>query len=160
MLRHLCRHAAERASLLRLIWIADAVGYAGRYCKDIPWSDLRARDPFVLNALGLLHLVTPLPVEVLEHVKPALGDGLRGIGASCKPLTETLRWNRSLRDIGRDLFAPSDWWLRFHYGVGDGSSLIWQRWVGHPLRVGQWFARRAFAYGRWWAGAGSFSRSV
>ena len=35
---HLCRHVAERASLLRLIWVADIVWYAARYASEISWG--------------------------------------------------------------------------------------------------------------------------
>ena len=149
MLSHLCRHTAERAPLMRLIWIADVVGHATRYRREIPWADLRRRDPFVINALSLLHLVTPLPDALKEHVAPAENDAMQGIGTGCKPLTEILRVDRSLRDIARDLFAPSEWWLRLYYGIGPDSSLTWQRGIGHPLRVAYWLARRAVAYARW-----------
>jgi hypothetical protein len=151
MLRHLTRHVAECASLLRLIWVADVVGYATRYRDAIPWPEMRRRYPFVLNALSLLHLVTPLPVELLEHVTPARAQGLRGIGVSCKPLTEIVKLNRPVRDVARDVFDPSDWWLRLYYGLGDQAQLRWHRWVTHPLRVSYWVRRRATTSVRWWA---------
>jgi len=142
MLYHLCRHTAERASLLRLIWIADIVGYAARYRDDIDWEALRRKDPFVLNALSLFHLVTSLPEALLAHVTPASGDGLSGIGIACQPLAEILIRHRSLAAIRREIFDPSDWWLRLYYGLGDGDSLAWHRTVTHPLQVAWWLARR------------------
>ena len=149
MLFHLCRHTAERASRLRLIWVADVVGYATRYRDVIAWADLRRRYPFVLTALSLLHAVTPLPDALLEHVTPARVERLSGVGVACKPLAEIFRRHRRLGDIGRDLFAPSDWWLRLHYGVDGTSSLGWQRVVQHPVRVGYWLTRRAAAQVQW-----------
>jgi putative nucleotidyltransferase-like protein len=149
MLRHLSRHVAECALLLRLIWVVDIVGYATRYREAIPWAELRERHPFVLNTLSLLHLVTPLPPELLEYVTPARAEGLRGIGISCKPLGEIVKLNRPVRAIARDVFDPSDWWLRLYYGLGDESPLWWHRRVTHPLRLGYWLSRRAVASVRW-----------
>ena len=118
MLYHLARHTAERASLLRLIWVADVVSYAARYVDAISWTDLRRRYPFVLNALSLLHLVTPLPESLLEHVPPARADGRGGVGRACKPLAEIFsrgrswpdRWPRPLLTVG--LVAAASLWRR------------------------------------------------
>jgi hypothetical protein len=148
MLYHLCRHAAERARLLRLIWVADIVGYAVRYQDEIPWAELARNDPFVLNALSLFHLVTPLPGALLQRVPPP-GDRLRGVGVACKPLAEILTHGRSPSGIFREIFDPSDWWLKLYYGLGDDQSLAWHRAVAHPLQVGRWLARRAGNYARW-----------
>jgi hypothetical protein len=145
MLYHLCRHAAEVAALLRLIWVADIVGYATRYRQDISWTMLGRRYPFVLNALSLLHLLTPLPPELLEHVTPPRARTLDGVGVACKPLSLIVDRRRPLADIYRDLFDPSDWWLRLYYGVDGDSSLWWYRRIRHPLKVGHWLARRAGA---------------
>jgi hypothetical protein len=149
MLYQLCRHIAERASLLRLIWVADIVGYAARYVSEIPWEELRRRHPFVINALSLLHLVTPLSEPVLTQVEPADGSNVAGVGEACRPLAETLRRDRRVRAIAHDLFSPPEWWLRLHYGVAADQSLLWQRRVVHPGRVAYWIARRAMAYARW-----------
>jgi hypothetical protein len=150
MLHHLCRHLAERSSLLRLIWVADVAGYAEKYSREIAWNDLRERHPFVLNALSLLHLITPLPAPVLEHVTPPRGQDIHGVGVTCTPLSDAVQWHRPLAAIAHDLFAPSEWWIRLYYGATDRSSARWCRWVTHPFHVGCWFARRAGAYARWW----------
>jgi hypothetical protein len=148
MLAHLCRHAAERATLLRLIWVADIVGYASRYDAMIDWDRLRRTDPFVLNAIGLFHLVTPLPPALQARV-PLPRRDLNGVGVACRPLSETLSRNHSSLGIARDLFWPSEWWLRLHYGVGDRASITRLRFLTHPTRVSYWFVRRATAYARW-----------
>lgn len=142
MLYHLCRHMAEPSRLLRLIWIADIVGYATRYRDAIPWADLRRQYPFVLNALALVHLVVGLPGELLERVAPAAAD-LRGVGRACKPLSEIFKPGRSVRDVWPDVFDPSDWWLRLYYGLDDRATLWWHRSVRHPVHVGRWLVRRA-----------------
>jgi hypothetical protein len=144
MLHHLVRHAVGFAPTLRLIWVADIFGYAARFHRDVDWHELRRRSPFVINALSLLHLLTPLPPELLEHVTPVRVP-IDGVGSLCRPLGEIVAPGRPRRDVVRELFVPSDWWLRLYYGVGAGPALRWQRWAGHPLRVGWWLARRAVA---------------
>ena len=160
MLYHLCRHLAERAALLRLIWVADVVAYAARFRDVIVWDDLRERYPFVLNTLSLLHLLTPLPEELLAHVAPARAAGMRGIGVAGRPLSESIRRGRPLRAICRDVLMPSEWWLRLHYGVSGSQPLGWHRWVVHPLHVGRSLARRAGAYARWWVRGAYRSKSA
>lgn len=54
-----------------------------------------------------------------------------------------------LKNIRQDLFAPSDWWLRLYYELGDSSWLWWHRSVRHPVRVGRWLTRRAVSYAGW-----------
>lgn len=148
MLHHLARHAAERSSLFRLIWVTDIVAYATRFRTEIDWHELRRQCPFVLNALSLLHLVTPLPAELLEQV-PNPRPGLAGAGTSFRPLSEIVRSNRPPGVVLRELFTPGEWWVRFYYGAGSTSSFYWHLWFVHPMRVAWWFARRAIAWLRW-----------
>lgn len=142
MLHHLYRHVAEPARRMRLIEVADIVGYAARYRKEIPWADMRLRYPFVINALSLLDLVTPLPPELTEYVSPGRDRRIRGVGVVAKPPDEIVKEGRPIRDVLRDVFDPSDWWLRLYYGLGSGAALWWSRFVRHPLRMGYWFIRR------------------
>lgn len=148
MLHHLTRHAAERLSLFRLIWATDIVAYATRFHEEIDWTGLRRRYPFVLNALSLLHLVTPLPPEVLEQV-PAPRQGMTGAGTSFRPLSEIVRSNRPPGVVVRELLSPGEWWVRLYYGARSRPSFLWHRWIEHPSRVGWWFARRGLAWLRW-----------
>lgn len=145
MLYHLCRHMAERAPVLRLIWVADVIGYASRYRDVIPWADVERRYPFVLNALSLVHLVTDLPRDLLEYVTPSARTDLHGVGTACKPISAIFRRRRALRDVWHDVFDPSDWWLRLYYELDDRVPLWWYRSVRHPFHVGHWIARRAGA---------------
>jgi hypothetical protein len=149
MLHHLCRHAAERAPLLRLIWVADVLGYAERFHAAIDWPELRVGDRFVANALALFHLVSPLPAVLHAPITPAGRHEMSGIGISCRPLTEALRRHRAPRDIACDVFAPSEWWLRLYYGLDERAPLAWHRYLVHPVHVARWLARRAAAYARW-----------
>ncbi|MBK9240231.1 MAG: nucleotidyltransferase family protein [Acidobacteria bacterium] len=148
MLHHLTRHAAERASLFRLIWVTDIVAYATRFHAEIDWPALRQRDPFVINALSLLHLVTPLPPEVLAEV-PMPRPGIAGAGTAFRPLAEIVRSDRPAGAVLRELLAPGEWWVRFYYGARSTPSFLWYLWIGHPTRMAWWFARRAVTWVRW-----------
>jgi hypothetical protein len=148
MLYHLCRHFAERSERLRLVWVADIVGYASRFDKEIDWARLAARYPFVLNTLSLLHLVRPLPDALARRVTPPALK-MQGVAVGFKPLTTTLGFDRPLNEIWRELLCPSEWWLRLYYGVSPATSLFWYRWIRHPLHVGRWLARRVGIYVLW-----------
>lgn len=148
MLHHLARHTAERASLLRLIWVTDVVAYATRFRTEIDWPEVRRHYPFVLNALSLLHLVTPLPAELLDEV-PRQRPGLVGAGVAYRPLSEIVRSHRPVGAIVRELFGPNEWWVRFYYGAVSTSSYLRYVLIVHPVRVAWWFARRAVAWLQW-----------
>ena len=56
------------------------MGYAIRYRETIPRADVARRYPFVINALSLMDLVTPLPRELVECVPPTRHRSLTGVG--------------------------------------------------------------------------------
>ena len=149
MLHHLCRHTAERASVLKLIWIADVMGYASRFAHEIDWAALRRRYPFVMAALAQLHHVIPLPASVALQVGADTTAPPCGVGVPCAPLSSALRRGRPLRDIAVDVLSPSEWWVRLHYGVAPSRSLSWHRCVVHPLNVARWMCRRIGTFTRW-----------
>ena len=138
MLWHMCHHIANIVQPFRLIWVADIVGFAEQFARDIDWAWLRAHYPRVLDILGLFHTMTPLPDTFLKHAGIQPGPAPRGIGQ------EFQGWPRySLhhqRDKGymqilRDSLFPSEWWLRLYYGIGPHRSLLWPRWGKHPLHI-------------------------
>ncbi len=153
MLTHLCAHALGPGDPIRLIKIADFVGYATRYAGEIDWDALRRRRPRVVNALALMHYVTPLP-ESLAGLRPLAGvrvpaDAGRGLVLPGAVITG----GRSRRRTLRVLLAPPEWWLRAYYGVPAGRPLAHVRWSRHPGRLLYWFGRRLAARlipaGRW-----------
>ena len=102
----------------------------------------------MINALSLLHLVTPLPPQVLAEV-PVPRPGIPGAGTAFRPLAEIVRSDRSAGAVLRELFAPGEWWVRFYYGARSTPSFLWCLWIGHPARMAWWFARRTVAWVRW-----------
>lgn len=142
MLWHLCRHIAYHASIwepIRLIWVADLVGFAEEFAAQIDWSQVARRYPPVLNMLSLFHFVTPLPAELRARTPLNIEHSPQGVGQEFdgwpRHRWAELRRHNSVAHILRDTFFPSEWWLRLHYGLNSAQPLFWYRWLRHPLYV-------------------------
>jgi hypothetical protein len=146
MLVHLTAHALQPADDTRLIGVADLVGYAARYASEIDWAHMQQRHPRVVNALTLMHHLTPLP-ESLRFLQPRRpSDPPPGVGRSCLPLSVLASPGRGTRQMLRDLVYPSEWWMRAYYGVPSSRrSLFGTRWSRHVSRVAYWSGRRLLA---------------
>lgn len=145
MLTHLCAHALGPGDPIRLIKIADLVGYAARYAGEVDWDAMRRRHPRVVNALTLMHYVTPLP-RSLAWLRPAddvpvPADAGRGIVLPGELMARGGSRGRTVRG----LLAPPEWWLRAYYGVPAGASLMHVRVSRHPGRLLYWLGRRVAA---------------
>ena len=136
MLCHLCSHLSEHSIFqIRLIWMLDIVLWAQKYMEQIDWSALGHAAPWVLNTLALLDMVWPLP----DASKKRLGLGL------ARKLQPDLRhwptpWRAARAKLGarrfiNELFFPSQWWLRLHYGLGPAGSIWPQRCLIHPFKM-------------------------
>ncbi|MBN1179251.1 MAG: nucleotidyltransferase family protein [Anaerolineae bacterium] len=147
MLRHLCTHMAHHANVFettRLIWAADAVGFAERFVERIDWAGLRKRSPETLNVLSLLHFLTPLPEAVIEGAGLKIGRAPRDVGADFAGwprLSLAAQRQKGLPRILRDTLFPSEWWLCLHYELSCQHPLFWYRWVRHPLAIAGWTGR-------------------
>ena len=142
LLWHLCWHLGSHVNVWdsgRLIWVADVVGVVERYADAIDWEEVRQNAPLVGRTLSVLLHLTPLSPEVLERAGVEPGRRPQGVG---QPF---IGWPRvSFREglpggrwrFVRETLAPSEWWLRLHYGLGSGQSLFWARGVRHPLETG------------------------
>jgi hypothetical protein len=101
--------------------------------------------PRVVNALALMHYVTPLPLS-LERLTPS--SDIRppaDVGEGLAPLSAVWVQRRGLRGILRALLYPSEWWMRAYYGVAPGRSLAPTRWGRHAPRIAYWGFRRVRA---------------
>ena len=126
MLWHLCEHlVGPLPRPLRLIWIADVIGWAARFDNRLDWQRVRARYPIVLNVLALAQLLTPLPGSLSSRVPPATLDAFRAAGAtghawlwpSDRSRDDVLRWHQLRRSL-----VPPSWWLLLRYGPSAGAS--------------------------------------
>lgn len=142
MLHHLCRHAFEPAAAIRLICVADIIGYANRFHDVIDWDRIDRELPFVANAISLLHYVTPLPAA-LARLRPA--ENLRSperVGEGFVPISDMLSSGRPMGQFLKDALFPSPWWLHAYYGAAAGTSTSYVRWTKHGPRLVRWGIRR------------------
>jgi hypothetical protein len=143
MLANLCAHVLEPSEYVRLISVSDFVGYAGRYAPEIDWDFMRRRRWRVVNALTLMHHVTPLPAP-LEPFRPA-GPAPAGVGRGLVPLALAVARQRGAWNTVRDLLYPSKWWMRAYYAVPPYRSLGAVRWSRHLGRLFYWAGRRVLS---------------
>jgi hypothetical protein len=141
MLAHLCEHVAFHASIwepIRLIWVADIVGFAELFAVEIDWDRLAWQQPYVLKVLSLFHFVTPLSDRLHRLAPLKLGYPPRGIGqefAGFPRFSLAEQRGKGYRQMLYDAFYPSEWWLRLHYRLDSAQSLLWYRWFRHPLYI-------------------------
>jgi len=66
MLLHLCHHLITPGQVIRLISVADIIGFVSRYADRINWKRLHERHCFVINTLRMLDLLVPLSDQIRE----------------------------------------------------------------------------------------------
>ena len=141
MVWHLCRHLRW----FRLIGIADVLGWTEHFVEEIDWVRVARRYPFVINALTLIHSLTPLSevvrlrsgvtvVPVHRGMVEAYGGWPRGGGFVWDGVCGRLRFLRSL--------MPCEWWLRFYYETRPGRIGLWYARLRHWARLVQLAIRR------------------
>jgi hypothetical protein len=141
MLWHLCQHVAYHASIwepIRLIWVADIVGFAEQFVEETNWDRVARQYPLVLNMLSLFHFISPLSARLQQRAGIKIGRSPQGIGQEFEGWPR-ISWSRGrekgIRQMLFDTFCPSEWWLRLHYGLGSTQSLFWYRWFKHPFYI-------------------------
>ncbi len=143
MLWHLSQHIAYHASVwepIRLVWVADLVGFANRFAAQTDWDKVARLYPLVLNMLSLFHFVSPLSNELRQLAPLQIGQKPQDVGLEFEGWPryswQILRGKgQSWPEIIHRTFGPSEWWLRLHYGLNSRQSLLWYRWVKHPLYI-------------------------
>ena len=68
MLNHLCHHTFEPIDNIKLGALADINGFASRYSDEIDWDRFKKHDRFVSNALRCLHILSPIPKTLDQHL--------------------------------------------------------------------------------------------
>lgn len=141
MLWHLCQHVAYHASIwepIRLIWVADIVGFAEQFVDETDWDRVTRHYPLVLKMLSLFHFVTPLSERLQQQAVIEIGQPPQGVGQEFEGWPRVpwaRRQEKGLRRMLHDTFLPSEWWLRLHYGLNSAQPLFWYRWFRHPLYI-------------------------
>jgi hypothetical protein len=141
MMWHLCRHAMGHTNVfeaIRLIWVADVVGFAERFVDEIDWERIEREFPIARNVLDIFGTIVPLSATLRRMARlpadprPPLDLDFYGWPrASVAAQRET----KSLLRIVQDTFLPPKGWLRLRYGLGPDASLVWHRGVRHPVHI-------------------------
>ena len=138
MLWHVYRHACGPPLLstpLRFIHLADLNGLIETFYDRIDWKELKQHCPKLLNALPLLHCVTPWSDPVKDRLcRPRF---------KCPgPVHDYQGWprvgvsqDRGLKRVLWETFFPEEWWVRFYYGVSGKMSRFGTRWLRHPMHL-------------------------
>jgi len=144
MLWHLCHHVAYHTQVwkpIRLIWVADIVGFAEQFVDEIDWAAVTRQVPIIPNTLSLLHFITPLSEQLRRHAQINIGRTPQGVGQFFQGWPQSSiakQREKGYRRILYDTFYPPEWWLRLRYRLGSTAPLFWYRWVRHPLHILGW----------------------
>jgi hypothetical protein len=125
MLWHLCEHlVGPLPRRLRLILLADVVGWATAFGDALDWQSVREKYPIVMNVLALANRFTPLPDVLASRLLGATPD------AFVKTDTDRDEWlspcdgrrgaSRRWHQTHRSLRPPKGWVL-VRYGTPDGT---------------------------------------
>ncbi len=141
-LRHLCHHTFEPAETIKLGSIADLVGYASKYAKQIDWVIVADQFPMVINTLRCTHFLNPLPQVLIEQMGAPRTSAPQGVGRGFRPMSTVIAEPSSRFDKIKTLLSPPNWWMHIHYVVPPEQSLVRVRYWKHPWQVAKWLARR------------------
>lgn len=125
----------------RLIHAADLVTLTERYLVELNWEQIRKKSPVVFNAVSRLHFLSPLPPEVISHLKLDVSKQPKGAGQGYAGWTGDITRKdllalplRLLREpqLALDTLLPPQWWTQLCYGCTDGLSCWRVRLIEHP----------------------------
>jgi len=140
-LGHICNHLVGHTTVflgVRLIWVADIIGFADHFAETIDWDRVASKQPMVLKVLSLLNAICPLPGKLLRAAPVRLGrtDSYRWGDFDGWPRASLASFRvsgKGYRRVAVDTFFPPTWWLRLHSGLASSDPLWPRRWVLHPL---------------------------
>jgi len=134
MLRHLCHHTFEPVENIKLGAVADLYGYACKYYTQLDKDEIAEKHPYVLNIFTLLHYLSPLPRLLQEWIKPPTAPAPSDVGKGYIPMSKTITEHKNIIARVKHLVNAPDWWLHGFYNIDPENSLVWTRWVSHPLQ--------------------------
>ena len=121
MLLHLCHHLITPGQAIKLISVADIIGFVTHYADEINWQQLRESYPFVINTLCMLDLLAPLSDEIrqkagLKKSKVTNDIGIEYTGWPNTSFLSAKQKENGYRTLFHDSICAPEWWLRLHYG--------------------------------------------
>jgi len=147
MLHQVCRHLEGQhpGAVLKLINVMDVVGLALEINLCGRWSELVQRYPHVICSLKCIHLLTPLPDELLAQIDMPKSVSVKNVGEIMPALSSIMQRNESWFMPMKMLFLPSDWWLHLHYNVHPEEPLFFTKLVRHPISLFKAMIERAIS---------------
>jgi hypothetical protein len=118
----------------RLIWAADLISLVEAWVDLFDWDRIQRHYAAVYRILPLLHSLSPWSDGVLERLALPVARLPAGAGETYQgwprfPLA-TQR-SKGVKQLLRDSFFPSPWWLRLYYGQGPAIGGYWRAWLAH-----------------------------
>ena len=140
---HLYQHTLSEPT--RLIRLVDITAVAEKYADEIDWTAVGQTHPEIIASLSNLHFVSPLSTNLIA--KAGLQFKQKPVGtelalADWPPLPRSQWAGKTTRQIGQATFFPSEFSLRFYYGIANGRTHFWHRWFRHPLQILSWWLTR------------------
>lgn len=140
MLLHLCHHLITPGQAMKLISVADIIGFATHYVDQIDWKQFHESYGFVINTLRMLDLLVPLSGEIRQkagfkksEIKNDIGVDYKGWPTTSFQAAKQMK-HGYLRLFQASIAAP-EWWLRLRYGYGERYPIWFCRYILHPLRL-------------------------
>ena len=149
MLLHLCHHLITPGQPMKLISVADIMGFTSHYVDEIEWEQLHESHGFVINTLCMLDLIVPFSDETRRKAGFEKSGILNDLGMDYTGWpTTSFRTAKEMKHGYRRLLQASttaapEWWLRLRYGYEERYPVWFCRYILHPLRLAamasRWF---------------------
>lgn len=130
MLWHLYHHGFSPPSRAtsdgRLLGAADMISVVELWLDRIDWARVRCCYPQVLDALPMLHHLTPWSEAVIDRLAldvARVPDGVGHVYGGYPRQVWGEHVRRGLRRSLRETFWPPEWWVRLHYGLPPAAPL-------------------------------------
>ena len=144
MLWHLYQHGLHAPLTYepyKLISVADIVSLVEKKNESLDWEKIQKNYPQLLKILPLLHYLTPWNESLQQKLLPETSRAVAKVGEPYKgwPRTKLARkGDKTLLLLLRSTFIPSHWWIMVYYGIDGFFSLMWCRFVRHPMHLLRW----------------------
>lgn len=129
---------------IRLINVADIIGYAEQYFHEIDWQVIEKKFPGLYRALPLMEQITPwdsgkVAGSFKDKKKKMRHAGPQHFNGWPRRRMKELEKQVPVGIILKDTFLPPQWWLRVYYGAGTS----WFRYLlallfEHPKHILWW----------------------
>jgi hypothetical protein len=134
---------------VRFIHISDLVGLAERFVDTLDWPQVQARYAALWGAFSAVHALSPLGDRLCGCLgfDPDRSPEMSRLGVDYRGWPR-FRFSQQREGQGwrllHETLGPSEWWLRFVYGIPIEQSLSRARLHRHPLALISQIVRRLY----------------